>query len=62
MKKISAKQAAKIAFRLNKQIEDDGISFYATDEEETEIWSFDTKSERDSFCKIIPLLLEYRKA
>lgn len=62
MKKITAKQAAKIANRLNLQIEDDGTTFYATDEEETEIWSFDTKSERDSFCKIIPLLLEYRKA
>lgn len=60
MKKITAKQAAKIANRLNLQIEDDGMTFYATDEEESEIYSFDTKSERDSFCKIIPLLLKYR--
>lgn len=62
MKKITAKQAVKIANRLNLQIEDDGMTFYATDEEESEIYSFDTKSERDSFCKIIPLLLKYRRA
>lgn len=62
MKKITAKQAIKIAKRLNLQIEDDGTTFYATDEEESEIYSFDTKSERDTFCKIIPLLLKYRHA
>lgn len=50
MKKLSAKQAVKLASKLNVDIEDDGVTFYATDEDESEIWSFDTKAERNAFC------------
>ena len=49
MKKLSAKEAHKLADRLMVDIDDDGITFYATNEDESEIWSFDTKKERDRF-------------
>lgn len=47
--KLTSKEAHKLAETLNIDIDDDGTTFYATDEDKTEIWSFDTKSERDSF-------------
>lgn len=47
--KLTSKEAYKLAEILNIDINDDGISFYATNEDKTEIWSFDTKRERDSF-------------
>ena len=30
--------------------EDDRRTFYATNEERTEVWEFDTKAERDRAC------------
>lgn len=49
MKKLTAKEAHKLADRLMVDIDDDGITFYATNDDESEIWSFDTKKERDKF-------------
>ena len=53
MKRITAKQAEKIIARLglNAGGSDDGITFYATDERESEIYSFDSKKECDDFVK-----------
>lgn len=51
MIKLSAKEAHKLADKLGIDIEDDGVTFYATDEDKTEIWAFDTKKERDQFIK-----------
>ena len=48
-KKLTAKEAHKLADKLNLDIDDDGITYYATNMEETEIWSFDTRVERDKF-------------
>ena len=49
MKAITSKQAHQIAKKIGIEIDDDGITFYATNQEETEIWSFDSKKERDVF-------------
>ena len=51
MKKISltAKQAYKLAEELGVCISNDGTTFYATNEERTELWEFETKKERDAF-------------
>ena len=46
MKAITARQALRIAKKLNLQIEDDGKTYYATNEAETELWSFESKCER----------------
>lgn len=51
MKKITAKEAYHIARKLGFDTSEDGTTFYATDEEETVIYSFDTKKERDDFLK-----------
>lgn len=51
MKTISPKKAKEIAKKYNLDIDDEQITFYATDEEETEIWCFDTKKERDNFVR-----------
>ena len=51
MKKITEKQAQKIAKRIGINLDGDGLTFYATDAEEKEIFSFDTKSERDAFVQ-----------
>lgn len=51
MKAITARQAHKIAQILGIDIDDESTTYYAADEEETEIWSFDTKKERDDFIK-----------
>jgi len=48
-KAISPKKAYDIAKKLNIDVDDDEITFYATDENESEIWSFETKKERDNF-------------
>lgn len=47
--KLTAKEAKKLAQNLGIDIDDDCATFYATDEEKSEIWSFDTKKERDTF-------------
>lgn len=49
MIKITAKEAQAIAKRLNLQIEDDGLTFYATDDSKSELFSFDSKKEREDF-------------
>ena len=51
MKKITAKEAYRIEKKLGLNISDDDTTFYATNDEETEIFSFDTKNERDDFLK-----------
>lgn len=55
MKKISSKQAHIIAQRLGLDIDGDGTTYYATNTEETEIYSFDTKKERDDFVWLYSL-------
>lgn len=51
VKKITAKEARAINRRLGMETwEDDGAStFWATDENESGCWVFDTKAERDEF-------------
>lgn len=51
MKAITAKKAEQITRKLGRDISNDGITFYATNEEETEIYCFDSKSERNDFVK-----------
>lgn len=51
MKKIDAKYAEKLTLRLGHCFGGDGITFYATNEEETDVWEFDTKKERDAFIE-----------
>jgi hypothetical protein len=47
--KLTAKEAQRLAEKLGLDIGDDGRTYYATNEEQTEIWEFDTKTERDKF-------------
>lgn len=48
MKAITRKQAQKIGERSGYPItENDGRTFYATDEKESEVWEYDSKKERD---------------
>lgn len=51
VKKLTAKEAVKLLRKLGLCCmgADDGKTFYATNEEETEVWEFDTKKERDAF-------------
>ena len=49
MKKITSKEAYQIIKKIGKNIVEDGVTFYATNEKETEIYSFDSRSERDEF-------------
>jgi hypothetical protein len=49
LKKITAKEAEKIMAELGLCFGDDGRTFYATNEEHTEVWEFDSKKERDAF-------------
>ena len=48
---ISAKKAERLTKKLGLCWGDDQRTFYATNEGETDIWEFDTKSERDRACK-----------
>ena len=48
-KAITAKYAYELIEKLGLCTGDDGRTFYATNEEETEVWEFDTKKERDEF-------------
>ena len=47
--KISAKEAKKLARELGIDIDDEETTYYATNEERTEIWGFETKKRRDRF-------------
>lgn len=51
MKKISAKEARAICKRLGLSADDKQTTFWAYDEESGEIYDFDTKAERDNFCR-----------
>lgn len=52
MKSITAKEAEKLMIKLGLCIPDDHQkTFYATDIEETEVWDFDNKKERDECVK-----------
>lgn len=47
--KISAKEARKLAYELGIDIDDEETTYYATNEERSEIWGFETKTKRDKF-------------
>lgn len=47
--KLTAKEAKRLAEELGLDIDDGGTTFYATNEEKTEIWDFDTKKEREEW-------------
>ena len=49
VKKISAKEAQLLARKLGIQIGEDGLTFYATNEDESEIFEFDSKRDRDAW-------------
>lgn len=50
MKKITAKEAYKILKRVGLDAGgDNGTTFFAYDDKNDEIYSFDTKKERDQF-------------
>ena len=49
MKAITAKYAEELLRKLGNDYGGDGRTFYATNEEETEVWEFDNKKERDEF-------------
>lgn len=51
MKKITAKEAYRLADKLGQCFYADGTTFYATNEDETEIYDFDSKKERDEFVE-----------
>lgn len=52
LKAITRKEAYRIANKRGVTIsEDDGRTYYATNEEETEVWEFDSKRDRDKAIK-----------
>ena len=53
VKAITAKQAKKITLRTGMAWfgESDGRTFYGTNAEETDVWEFDSKSERDAWVE-----------
>lgn len=51
LKAISAQQAYKLMNKLGLCYGNDGVTYYATNEEETEVWEFDSKAERDKCVK-----------
>lgn len=52
MKTITAKEAKKLAEKLNLDLNGDGRTWYATTEDENEIFSFDSPKDRDIFVKL----------
>jgi hypothetical protein len=61
MKKISAKYAEKLMNKLGLDYGNDGITFYATNESETEIYDFDDKKERDKWLEKVNNQMEVTK-
>lgn len=52
LRAITRKQAERIANRTGYPLtENDGKTFYATNEKESNVWEFDSKRERDDHCK-----------
>lgn len=49
MKKITAKEAERLSKKLGLSYGADARTFYATNEDETEVWEFDSKKARDEF-------------
>ena len=49
MKKVSAREAYRILKRIGLSADNDGVTFFAYDEKNDEIYSFDSKTERDAF-------------
>ena len=49
MKAITAKQAEKLLKKLGLTSVDNGVTFYATSDDESAVWEFDSKKERDAF-------------
>lgn len=53
LKAISRKEAEVIAKRIGIAIsEDDGRTFFATNDAETEVYEYDSKAKRDSRCAL----------
>ena len=51
LKPINARQAEKLTKKLGLCFGGDGRTYYATNDDESEIWEFDTKAARDNACK-----------
>lgn len=51
MKKVTAAKAYKIMKKLGLCFGEDGTTYYATNNEETEVYEFDTRKERDAFIE-----------
>lgn len=52
MRAITAREAERIGEKTGfPPTEGDGRTFYATDNDETELFEFDTKRERDEFVR-----------
>lgn len=51
MKAITAKQAEKLLKKLGLTSVDNGVTFYATSDDESAVWEFDSKIERDAFVE-----------
>ena len=49
MTAITAKQAEKLLKKLGLTSVDNGVTFYATSDDESAVWEFDSKKERDAF-------------
>jgi hypothetical protein len=50
LKKLNSKEAERLTKKLGLCWGDEQRTFYATNEEETDIWEFDSKSKRDAAC------------
>ena len=50
--KISAKEAKKLMTKLGLGWGGDGRTFYATNEERTEVWEFDSRAEREHYIAL----------
>lgn len=51
MKAITAKQAEKLLKKLGLTSVDNGITFCATSDDESAVWEFYSKRERDAFVE-----------
>ena len=49
MKAITAKEAKKYADMLGLDIDDENTTFFAINEDASEIWEFNSKRKRDEF-------------
>lgn len=61
VKKISARYAEKLQEKLGLCYGNDGVTFYATDEEETAVYDFDSKKERDEWVERVNRAEEAKK-